>query len=136
MRRRDFGLSTVAGPDAVELHTSVPLEGRDLMTMASFTVCEGETVPFSLPYHPSTRQPAFVPVLVKSGYETEAHAWQQWVHRATAGHPHQLQILYGVAGERWFPESEISWLEGYVSHPGRSHRSSPLVLVHGTVAAW
>lgn len=41
VRQRDYGLSAVAGPDAVELHTSVPLQGRDLKTLAAFAVREG-----------------------------------------------------------------------------------------------
>ena len=195
--RRDYGLSAVAGPDAIELHTPVTLEGRDLKTFADFTVREGETVPFTLSYHPSHKQPHFVPdrhesleqtvswwtewvgrctftsrrpewheavtrslitlklltyqptggivaapttslpeaiggsrnwdyrfcwlrdsaltlyALVNSGYRAEADAWRQWVRRATAGHPKQLQIMYGISGERWLPEMEVPWLAGY-----------------------
>ncbi|MEP2744447.1 glycoside hydrolase family 15 protein [Bauldia litoralis] len=195
--RRDYGLSAVAGPDAVELHTPAKLEGRDLKTFADFTLREGETMPFTLSYHPSHKQPHFVPdrheslqqtvnwwsewvgrctfstrrprwheavtrslitlklltfqptggivaapttslpeaiggsrnwdyrfcwlrdsaltlyALVNSGYRAEAEAWRQWVRRATAGHPKQLQIMYGISGERWLPEMEVPWLPGY-----------------------
>src|SRR5690606_41561368 len=38
VRRRDYGLSAIAGPDAVELHTSVPMEGHDMKSVASFRV--------------------------------------------------------------------------------------------------
>ncbi|MCB1499496.1 MAG: glycoside hydrolase family 15 protein [Bauldia sp.] len=197
VRHRDYGLSAVAGPDAVELHTRVPLEGRDMTTVSAFTVREGETVPFTLSYHPSHKDPHFVPdrneslmrtvrwwrnwvdhctfpeenpkwhdavvrslitlklltyaptggivaapttslpeaiggsrnwdyrycwlrdsaltlyALVNSGYRDEAEAWREWVLRATAGHPKQIQIMYGIAGERWLNESEIPWLPGY-----------------------
>jgi GH15 family glucan-1,4-alpha-glucosidase len=197
VRHRDYGLSAVAGPDAVELHTRVPLEGRDMTTVSEFTVPEGKTVPFTLSYHPSHKDPHFVPdrneslmrtvrwwrswvdhctfpqdnpkwhdavvrslitlklltyqptggivaapttslpeaiggsrnwdyrycwlrdsaltlyALVNSGYRDEAEAWREWVLRATAGHPKQIQIMYGIAGERWLNESEIPWLAGY-----------------------
>jgi GH15 family glucan-1,4-alpha-glucosidase len=197
VRRRDYGLSAVAGPDAVELHTPLPLIGRNMKTVADFTLREGDTVPFTLSYHPSHKDPHFVPdrseslartvawwrewsgrstfpddeprwhdavtrslitlklltfeptggivaapttslpeaiggsrnwdyrycwlrdsaltlyALVNSGYRAEAESWRQWVLRATAGHPKQLRIMYGIAGEHWLPENEISWLPGY-----------------------
>ncbi len=199
VRRRDYGLSAIAGPDALELHTAVPLRGRDMKTYASFTVREGESVPFSLSYHPSHKMPQFVPdsseslartvswwrewskhcrfecenrgwqdavkrslitlklltfkptggivaapttslpeaiggnrnwdyrycwlrdsaltlyALVNAGYREEAEAWRQWLLRAAAGHPEQLHIMYGVAGERWLPENVVPWLPGYES---------------------
>lgn len=197
VRRRDYGMSAVAGPDAIELHTPLELEGHDLTTVAQFKVREGQTVPFTLSYHPSHKEPHFVPdrseslqrtvswwrgwsehctfesdeprwneavkrslitlklltfeptggiaaapttslpeeiggarnwdyrfcwlrdsaftlyALVNSGYRAEAEAWRQWVRRATAGHPKQLQIMYGLSGERWLPELEVEWLAGY-----------------------
>jgi GH15 family glucan-1,4-alpha-glucosidase len=51
--------------------------------------------------------------LLVSGYLEEARAWRQWLLRAAAGSPQDLQIMYGVAGERRLTESELSWLEGY-----------------------
>ena len=51
--------------------------------------------------------------LVNCGYIDEAKAWQQWLLRAVAGDPSQLQILYGICGERRLKESEIAWLRGY-----------------------
>ena len=51
--------------------------------------------------------------MVKTGYEDEACAWREWLLRAIAGSPEHLQILYGVAGERWVPEIELGWLPGY-----------------------
>jgi GH15 family glucan-1,4-alpha-glucosidase len=197
VRRRDYGLSAVAGPDAVELHTAVPMHGRDMKTHAFFTVREGQTVPFAMSYHPSHKMPHFVPdsseslartiswwrewtkrcqfesqnqlwaeavrrslitlklltfnptggivaapttslpeavggrrnwdyrycwlrdsamtlyALLNAGYRKEAEAWRQWLLRAAAGHPEQLRIMYGVAGERWLPENEVAWLPGY-----------------------
>ncbi|KOF51873.1 MULTISPECIES: glycoside hydrolase family 15 protein [unclassified Achromobacter] len=198
VRRRDYGLSAIAGPDAVELHTPVALEGQDMKTVAQFEVRDGEIVPFTLSYHPSHKTPRFVPdrmesldrttswwqewarrcrwdghgggawrdavvrslitlklltfqptggiiaapttslpeslggsrnwdyrycwlrdsaltlyALLNGGYREEAEAWRQWLLRAVAGHPSQLQIMYGIAGERWLPEHEIPWLAGY-----------------------
>jgi GH15 family glucan-1,4-alpha-glucosidase len=51
--------------------------------------------------------------LLLAGYEEEALAWRDWLLRATAGAPHQMQILYGPAGERMLPEQEVPWLPGY-----------------------
>jgi GH15 family glucan-1,4-alpha-glucosidase len=197
VRRRDYGLSAVAGPDAVELHTAAPLEGRDYRTFSEFTVREGESVPFTLSYHSSHKSPHFVAdrseslartvtwwrewsgrcrischnqawreailrslitlkllifkptggivaapttslpeaigghrnwdyrycwlrdsaltlyALLNAGYREEAEAWRQWLLRAAAGSAEQLQIMYGVAGERWLPENEVPWLPGY-----------------------
>jgi GH15 family glucan-1,4-alpha-glucosidase len=53
--------------------------------------------------------------LVESGHTEEARAWFQWLLRAAAGNPDQLQIMYGVAGERRLPELELDWLSGYES---------------------
>jgi len=197
VRKRDYGMSAVAGPDAVELHTTLPLKGQALKTVARFTVEKGESVPLTLSYHPSNKPPHFVPdrreslertvvwwrewakrgsveglaeewrepvtrslitlkmlifrptggivaapttslpeaiggqrnwdyrycwlrdsaltlyALLNAGYREEAEAWRQWLLRAVAGHPQQLQIMYGIAGERWLPEFEIPWLAGF-----------------------
>ncbi len=52
---------------------------------------------------------------VRAGYTEEAGAWRDWLLRAIAGSPDDLQIMYGVAGERRLPEMELTWLEGYES---------------------
>jgi GH15 family glucan-1,4-alpha-glucosidase len=197
VQRRDYGLSAVAGPDTVELHTHIGLGGRDMKTLGAFTVKKGQSVPFTLSYHRSHKTPHFVPdrnesldrtvtwwrewskrcrfdyddenwrdavvrslitlklltyaptggivaapttslpeaiggsrnwdyryawirdsaltlyALLNGGYRSEAEAWRQWLLRAVAGHPRQLQIMYGVAGERRLTENEIDWLRGY-----------------------
>ena len=51
--------------------------------------------------------------LMKLGYRDEARAWRDWFLRAVAGSPHQVQIMYGVGGERWLPELTLPWLKGY-----------------------
>jgi GH15 family glucan-1,4-alpha-glucosidase len=219
VRRRDYGLSAVAGPDAVELHTDLPLSGKDMRTYSAFTVRAGESVPFTLSYHRSHRQPHFIPdrreslartiawwrewvkrgsfekmpeewrapvvrslitlklltyaptggivaapttslpeaiggprnwdyrycwlrdsaltlyALLNAGYREEAEAWRQWLLRAVAGHPQQLQIMYGIAGERSLPELELGHLSGYeASRPvriGTAAASQPQLDVYG-----
>ena len=197
VRRRDYGVSAVAGPDAVELHTDIRLNGHHMKTCASFTVRKGDSVPFTLSYHLSHRMPHFVPdrqesldhtvstwrewtkrcrfetgnarwcdavvrslitlklltfaptggivaapttslpeklggarnwdyrycwirdsaltlyALLNAGYREEAEGWRRWILRAAAGHPEQLQIMYGISGERWLPEHTLHWLPGY-----------------------
>ena len=51
--------------------------------------------------------------LVDSGFLHEAVAWRSWLLRAIAGSPGQMQIMYGVAGERRLSEFELPWLDGY-----------------------
>jgi GH15 family glucan-1,4-alpha-glucosidase len=51
--------------------------------------------------------------LANGGYFDEAVAWQDWLLRALAGSPDQVQIMYGLAGERQLVEREIGWLPGY-----------------------
>jgi len=187
-------LVAVAGPDALALRTPVELEGRDLRTYASFTVSEGERVPFVLTWFPShaglpevidadralrdtlsfweewasrctyegewreavmrslltLKALAYAPTggivaapttslpealggvrnwdyrycwlrdatltllaLVRAGYVEEAGGWRDWLLRAVAGSPDDLQIMYGVAGERRLTELELTWLSGY-----------------------
>ena len=51
--------------------------------------------------------------LMNAGYFEEARAWRDWLLRAAAGAPAQMQIMYGVAGERRLNEYELPWLPGY-----------------------
>ncbi|MFI0155361.1 glycoside hydrolase family 15 protein [Streptomyces lydicus] len=51
--------------------------------------------------------------LLAAGYLEEAGAWRDWLLRAVAGAPEDLQIMYGLAGERRLPEAELPWLAGY-----------------------
>jgi GH15 family glucan-1,4-alpha-glucosidase len=51
--------------------------------------------------------------LMNSGFQSEARAWRDWLLRAAAGAPAQMQIMYGLAGERRLTEIEIEWLAGY-----------------------
>jgi GH15 family glucan-1,4-alpha-glucosidase len=58
------------------------------------------------------------------GYYDEARAWRDWIMRAIAGSPDQIQIMYGVGGERWLPELIVPWLPGY-------ENSSPVRIGNG-----
>ena len=194
VRNIDGTLVAIAGPDAVALRTPVELEGRDLRTHASFTVAEGDRVPFVLTWFPSN-EPVPTPVepevalrdttsyweewadrctyyghwhdavhrslltlkaltyaptggivaapttslpealggvrnwdyrycwlrdatltllaLLRAGYIEEARSWRDWLLRAIAGSPEDVQIMYGVAGERRLNELQLPWLPGY-----------------------
>jgi len=55
--------------------------------------------------------------LLDAGYTAEAAAWRDWLLRAVAGRPDQVQIMYGCAGERRLTEEELTWLPGYEQSP-------------------
>ncbi|MBI3759923.1 MAG: glycoside hydrolase family 15 protein [Deltaproteobacteria bacterium] len=194
VRSRDYGLSAVAGPDALQLRTRVPMHGENLKTVANFKVSAGERIPFTLTWYlshleesgprhaqkllvdtekyweewsarcqdggqwrshvirslitlkaltysptggivaaPTTSLPEWIGsvrnwdyrycwlrdatftlyALLSSGYSDEATAWVAWLLRAVAGQPGQIQIMYGIAGERRLTEFEAPWLPGY-----------------------
>jgi GH15 family glucan-1,4-alpha-glucosidase len=194
VRTLEGTLVAIGGPDAALLRTPVEHHGRDLRTVASFTVAEGDRVPFVLRWFPSNEAPpepiepeealehtvefweewsgrcthtgrwdealrrslltlkalTFAPTggivaapttslpewiggvrnwdyrycwlrdatltllaFLRAGYVDEAGAWRDWLLRAIAGDPDDLQIMYGVAGERRLTELELPWLAGY-----------------------
>jgi GH15 family glucan-1,4-alpha-glucosidase len=51
--------------------------------------------------------------LMGAGYYNEARAWRDWLLRAVAGSPAQMQIMYGIGGERRLTEWDVPWLPGY-----------------------
>ncbi|MGH8470402.1 MAG: glycoside hydrolase family 15 protein [Gammaproteobacteria bacterium] len=51
--------------------------------------------------------------LMDNGYTQEAGAWREWLINAVAGDPSEIQMLYGLGGERRLPELQLSWLPGY-----------------------
>jgi GH15 family glucan-1,4-alpha-glucosidase len=193
-RMDDGALRAIAGPDMVVLHTDVEVHGKNLKTVAEFTVARGERRFFVLTHtasHCPIREPVnveealrdtekfwrdwvgkctyhgehreavirslvtlkaliYAPTggiiaapttslpehlgstrnwdyrfcwlrdatltllsLMDSGYYDEAASWRDWLLRAAAGSPSQLQIMYGLAGERQLWEWEIPWLPGY-----------------------
>ncbi|MGI5442478.1 glycoside hydrolase family 15 protein [Streptomyces shenzhenensis] len=65
--------------------------------------------------------------LLSAGYHREAEAWRDWLLRAVAGDPADLQIMYGVAGERRLPEFELPWLAGFAD-------SAPVRIGNGAVS--
>ena len=188
------GIRAVAGPDMAVLRSPVPLEGRNLTTVARFEIAEGERAPFVLAHGashlglpppldaeaaladtekfwrdwcvrcqvrgewagvvrrslitlkaltyaptggvvaaPTTSLPERIGgvrnwdyrfcwlrdatltllALMGGGYFEEATAWRDWLVRAIAGSPEQMQIMYGIAGERRMPECVLKWLPGY-----------------------
>ena len=201
VRNVEGTLMAVAGPDLVTLRTPVELVGRNLHTYASFTVAEGDRVPFVLTWSPSHETPpepiepeaaledtvsfweewsercaevhpwdeavrrslitlkalTYAPTggivaapttslpealggvrnwdyrfcwlrdatltllaFIRAGYTEEAEAWRDWLLRAIAGSPDDVQVMYGVAGERRLVELELPWLAGYeASRPVR-----------------
>ena len=194
VRKRDRGLEAIAGPDGLILRTPIETRGKDLTTIAEFTVGEGDRIPFVLTWFVSHKNPprainpdhalrdterfwgdwseqfqgqgrwrdavmrslvvlkglTYAPTggvvaaattslpeqiggprnwdyrycwlrdatfalfsLLRAGYREEAKGWRKWLLRAVAGSPAQMQIMYGVRGERRLDEFEIPWLSGY-----------------------
>lgn len=194
MRKRFDGLEAIAGPDGLILRTPVETQGKDLTTVAEFTVAKGDRIPFVLTWFASHTDPprkinpehalsdteefwgdwakrfetkgkwrepivrslitlkglTYAPtgglvaalttslpeqiggvrnwdyrfcwlrdaalillVLMRAGYREEAMSWRQWLLRAIAGSPAQMQTIYGVRGERRLIEYEVPWLSGY-----------------------
>lgn len=72
------------------------------------------------------------------GYFDEARAWRDWLTRSVAGNPDQMQIMYGLGGERSLPEYELPWLTGYEnSQPvriGNAAATQTQLDVYGEVA--
>ena len=75
---------------------------------------------------------------MKLGYFEEAGAWREWLLRSVAGNPEQMQIMYGLAGERRLPEYSLPWLGGYEqSQPvriGNAAASQRQLDIYGEVA--
>ena len=194
VRRVDGLLLLTAGPDTLELDASVKVEGKNMKTVAEFSVRRGQRQSFVLNYRPShfptrprvdpfkalklttsywhrwssrcryrgrwrsavlrslitlkalTYQPTggmvaapttslpeklggvrnwdyrycwlrdatfTLNALLLAGYNEEAAAWREWLLRAVAGSPNDLQIVYGVTGVRRLDEVELFWLPGY-----------------------
>lgn len=64
--------------------------------------------------------------LLRTGYRDVARAWREWLVRAVAGDPENLQIMHGLGGEREFPETELGRPAGYEnSKPVRTGTPPP-----------
>src|SRR5262249_23827089 len=193
-RQDDGALRAIAGPDSVTLRTPVGIHGEGAHTVAEFSLCAGDTIPFVLTYAPShdplpeplvpasalseterfwnawierfegkgayaadiqrslitLKALTYAPTggivaapttslpealggernwdypycwvrdatlsllaLMNAGFFEEAQAWRDWLMRAVAGDPDQMQIMYGLSGERRLVEWTIPWLAGY-----------------------
>jgi GH15 family glucan-1,4-alpha-glucosidase len=194
VRHHGGDIEAITGPDAVWVHSDVPLKAKDEGTVVDFTVHAGQKVSFTLTYRPSYRKRpdpldahdavhatekfwkswiatcdytgrsaeavrrslillkalTYEPTggivaaattslpesiggarnwdyrfcwlrdstfalqaMLGTGYLDEAVAWRDWLLRAIAGDPADLQIMYGLDGVRQIPESELGWLPGY-----------------------
>jgi GH15 family glucan-1,4-alpha-glucosidase len=82
VRRTASGISAIAGPDALELHTDADLRGEDFATVAEFEVHEGRTVPFTLVWHPSN-EPAPPPLDPRWAVTHTEQTWRDWAARCT-----------------------------------------------------
>jgi GH15 family glucan-1,4-alpha-glucosidase len=75
--------------------------------------------------------------MLRAGYRDEAVAWNEWLVRAVAGDPAQVQIMYGLAGERRIEEYELDWLPGFAgSRPvriGNAASAQRQLVVYGEV---
>src|SRR5439155_1506587 len=91
VRTIDGDLLAIGGPDSLRLSTPVTVTGAGMTSVAAFSVL----------------------ALLAAGYTEEASAWRDWLLRAVAGDPADLQIMYGLAGERRLQESALPWLPGY-----------------------
>ncbi len=80
VRSADGTLLAVAGPDAVTLHTPVEHEGRNLHTVASFTVAEGDRVPFVLTWFPSNESPPDA-IDAEAALRDTVSYWEEWAGR-------------------------------------------------------
>jgi GH15 family glucan-1,4-alpha-glucosidase len=75
--------------------------------------------------------------LINAGYRREASDWRAWLVRAAAGDPDEIQIVYGVAGERRLPEWIVDWLPGFEDsrpvHVGNAAATQEQLDVYGEV---
>jgi GH15 family glucan-1,4-alpha-glucosidase len=196
VRRADHARLAIAGPDGLCFRTPAHTYGENMRTVSTFTVDEGDRVPFVLTWFsshddapaeidaelalsetetfwrewneqcdvklppeskdvlqrslmvlkaltyaptggivaaPTTSLPEWIGgvrnwdyrycwlrdatltllALLNAGYVEEAGEWRRWLLRAVAGDPADIQIMYGVAGERRLTELELPWLRGY-----------------------
>jgi GH15 family glucan-1,4-alpha-glucosidase len=92
VRRTDYGLRAIAGPDALELYTAVELRGERFTTVADFTVSAGQRVPFLLVWHPSNLPPP-PPLDIEEILDQTEHWWQEWSNRCTYKGPWREVVL-------------------------------------------
>jgi len=83
LRRRDYGFSAIAGPNAVQLRCDLELKGQDFETVAEFEIAEGQTMPMVLTWYPSNENDpdAIDPA---AALEKTLETWEQWSARCTS----------------------------------------------------
>ncbi|HEX8123686.1 MAG TPA: glycoside hydrolase family 15 protein [Solirubrobacteraceae bacterium] len=91
LRREDGGLHAVAGPDSLWLHSDVPLEARELMHGAEFSVAAGESAAFVLTWHPS-ESPAPPRRDPRKLLDGTAEYWRRWSERGTHHRPYGKEV--------------------------------------------
>jgi GH15 family glucan-1,4-alpha-glucosidase len=92
VRRRDDGLTAIAGPNLLRLQTSVPLRGENFHTVAAFSVAAGERVPFVLSWRPS-HLPAPPRDDVARAVQTTEAWWRDWSGRCTYEGPYREPVV-------------------------------------------
>ncbi|CAN5302812.1 glycoside hydrolase family 15 protein [soil metagenome] len=80
VHRDDDGVTAIAGPDAVHLHSDVPTHGENLSTVADFTVAEGQRVAFVLTWYRSFDPPP-KPILAEKALTETLEWWREWSAR-------------------------------------------------------
>jgi GH15 family glucan-1,4-alpha-glucosidase len=92
VRRTDFGIRAVAGPDTLVLYSDVNLRGEDFTTTAEFTVSEGERIPFVLLWHPS-HEPTPAQVDADETITQTEQWWKDWSNRCTYHGPWREAVV-------------------------------------------
>ena len=92
VHREDGRLNYVAGPDALVLATPVAIKGKGLTSIAQFSVCQGDRVPFTLTWHDSYRPAPESPDPFESLTDTEAW-WRHWSRTCRAHGPYRDAII-------------------------------------------
>ena len=93
--------------------TYMPTGGVDAAVTTSLPECIGGVRNWDYRYCWLRDTTFTLLALSNAGYYDEAAAWQDWLLRALAGSPDQVQIMYGLRGERQLQEWEVEWLLGY-----------------------
>ena len=83
LRRRDYGFSAIAGPNAVQLRCDLELESEDFETIAKFEVAEGQTVPMVLTWYASNENDPD-PIDAVSALQKTLEVWERWSGRCTS----------------------------------------------------
>jgi GH15 family glucan-1,4-alpha-glucosidase len=92
VRRCDGGILAIAGPDSLMLRAPVEMRGEAFTTVAEFTVAAGESVPFTMTWHPSHLEPPPPVDTEQSLHEAEAW-WQEWAARCNYRGPYREAVV-------------------------------------------